>query len=87
MRTLLLLLPHFPLVGGGTSPSPEAAPRRRHATASWAYFFRLIKLLPSSPHPAKVIEVMEAKPRLLWVDFGSSRRLHATAFRPSARPR
>jgi hypothetical protein len=35
-------------VGGGRLPRQRAGLRRRHATASWAYLFRLIKLLSSS---------------------------------------
>ena len=37
-----LLLVRFP------RPQPRAGPRRRHATASWAYLLRLIKAFSSS---------------------------------------
>ena len=35
-------------MGGGPLPCQRAGLCRRHATASWAYLFRLIKLLSSS---------------------------------------
>jgi hypothetical protein len=36
--------------GEGPLPRQRAGLRRRHATASWAYLFRLIKLLSSSSY-------------------------------------
>jgi hypothetical protein len=43
---VLALVEHFSL-GGGPLPRQRAGLRRLHATASWAYLFRLIKLLSS----------------------------------------
>ena len=48
------------VVGGGPLSHQRACPRRRHATASWAYLLRLIKLLLrlikllSSPPPTSL---------------------------------
>ena len=39
-------------MGMGTSPTPEGCGlRRRHATASWTYLLRIIKLLSPSLSP------------------------------------
>ena len=53
---------------GGPLPRQRAGLRRRHATASWAYLFRLIKFLSSSlPTPAK--NALEGEVFLLWTFF------------------